>query len=190
MNINKNKHCNLKNNISNSKFTEMNNSSDPELSKKEHTLDPEIDNDKLSNTTKLLEELTNQKDKYIRLFAEFENYKKRIQKERLNILKSANENLFTNLLPVIDDFERGINEIKLSKGITLIIDKLNKILKNHGLKKINTKIGDDFDTDLHEAITQIKVDSNKLKGKIVRVVEYGYSIEDKIIRHAKVIIGK
>jgi len=135
-------------------------------------------------------------DKYLRLFAEYENYKRRTAKERLELLKTANQELMSALLPIVDDFERGLKEIKkvkdknLLKGMQLIYDKLVNTLKQKGLEVVEVKKGDTFDAELHEAITQIPAPSEDLKGKIVDVVEKGYKLGDKIIRYPKVIIGQ
>ncbi|WP_185871714.1 nucleotide exchange factor GrpE [Blattabacterium cuenoti] len=142
------------------------------------------------------EELEKEKDKFLRLFAEFENYKKRIQKERFDIFRNVHEQILIDLIPVLDDFERGIKELKktqdehLVKGVFLIQEKLTKVLKEKGLKKIKIKKGDDFNTDFHEAITQIPAITENLKGKIIEIIEAGYLLKEKVIRHAKVITGK
>ncbi|MBU6942335.1 nucleotide exchange factor GrpE [Candidatus Karelsulcia muelleri] len=132
--------------------------------------------------------------KYLRLFADFENFKKRIKKEKLDIINNANETLLLDLLSVLDDFYRSLKEIKkynnvpLIQGISLIKEKFYKILKNKGLKKIKTKKGDVFNTDLHEAITQVP-SLDELKGKVIDVIEYGYYLNNKIIRYSKVVVG-
>lgn len=133
--------------------------------------------------------------KYLRLFADFENFKKRIKKEKLDIINNANETLLLDLLSVLDDFSRSLKEIKKSnnvpliQGISLIKEKFYKILKNKGLKKIKTKKGDVFNTDLHEAITQVKASLDELKGKVIDVIEDGYYLNNKIIRYSKVVVG-
>jgi len=144
---------------------------------------------------KLQDDLQEQKDKYMRLVAEFENYKKRTSKERLDLFKSANREVMQALLPVVDDFDRAIKEIEKEdddqyKGIKLIHNKLNDTLKAQGLTKINVKEGDKFDADIHEAVTQIDAPKPEFKGKIVDVVEKGYSLGDKILRFPKVVTGK
>ncbi|MDG2194322.1 MAG: nucleotide exchange factor GrpE [Polaribacter sp.] len=143
------------------------------------------------------EELIQQeKDKFLRLFAEFENYKKRTTKERIDLFKTAGQDLMTSLLPIMDDFDRGLSEIKkakdkeLLKGMTLINDKLKKTLEQKGLVIMKVKSGDLFDADIHEAITQIPAPSKELKGKIIDVIESGYLLGDKIIRYPKVVIGQ
>lgn len=144
----------------------------------------------------LKEELKKEKDKFLRIFAEFENYKKRTQKERFDIFRTVHEQIFIDLIPILDDFERGLKELKKSKeeflikGVSLIQEKLIKVLKKKGLKKIKIKKGDDFNTDFHEAITQIPAFTEDLKGKIIEIIEAGYILKEKVIRHAKVITGK
>jgi len=134
-------------------------------------------------------------NKYLRIFADFENFKKRIKKEKLDIINNANETLLLDLLSVLDDFYRSLKEIKkynnvpLIQGISLIKEKFYKILKNKGLKKIKTKKGDVFNTDLHEAITQVKASLDELKGKVIDVIEDGYYLNNKIIRYSKVVVG-
>ncbi len=137
-----------------------------------------------------------EKDKYLRLFAEFENYKKRTTKERIELFKTASQELMTALLPIMDDFDRGLAEIKKSedsellKGMELISNKLNNTLTQKGLTEIEVKAGDDFDSEIHDAITQIPAPTDDLKGKIIDCVEKGYKLGDKIIRHPKVVIGQ
>ena len=143
------------------------------------------------------EELIQQeKDKYLRLFAEFENYKKRTSKERIELFKTASQELMTSLLPIMDDFDRGLTEIKkvkdkeLLKGMQLINDKFKNTLTQKGLTEIEVNKGDVFDAEIHEAITQIPAPSDKLKGKVIDAVEKGYKLGEKIIRYPKVVIGQ
>ena len=143
------------------------------------------------------EELIQQeKDKYLRLFAEFENYKKRTSRERIELFKTASQELMTSLLPIMDDFDRGLSEIKkvkdkeLLKGMQLINDKFKNTLTQKGLTEIEVKEGDVFDAEIHEAITQIPAPSDKLKGKVIDAVEKGYKLGEKIIRYPKVVIGQ
>jgi molecular chaperone GrpE len=144
----------------------------------------------------LKEELSKEKDKFLRLFAEFENYKRRTSKERIELFKTANQELMTVLLPVLDDFERGLAEIKktddseLLTGMELINNKLKNVLSQKGLTEMEVKSGDVFDAELHEAITQIPAPSDDLKGKIIDVIEQGYQLGDKIIRYPKVVVGQ
>jgi molecular chaperone GrpE len=144
----------------------------------------------------LEESLQQEKDKFLRLFAEFENYKKRTTKERIELYGTANQELMTALLPILDDFDRGLKEIEKTadahvlEGVNLIYNKFNNTLEQKGLKKMNFKQGDDFDVDFQEAITQIPAPSKKLKGKVIDVVEKGYKLNEKVIRYAKVVIGQ
>ena len=138
-------------------------------------------------------ELAESKDKFARLFAEFDNYKKRTARERLELMNTANLDVLQSMIPVLDDFERALkateNE-KESEGLVLIQNKLKSILNGKGLIPLNTEVGADFDLDMHEAITTIPAPEKKLKGKVVDVVEKGYKLGDKIIRYAKVVIGE
>ena len=141
-------------------------------------------------------ELADLKDKYLRLAAEFENYKRRTTKERIELFKTASQELMVALLPVLDDFERARNATATTddanavrESIEIIQSKLNKTLQQKGLTAMESK-GGDFDAELHEAITQIPAPSDDLKGKIVDEVEKGYYLGDKVIRHAKVVLGQ
>jgi molecular chaperone GrpE len=139
--------------------------------------------------------IAKEKDKFLRLFAEFENYKRRTVKERLELYKTANKELMSALLPVVDDFERAINEIKkaendeLFKGVELIQTKFRNTLEQKGLTLMLVKSGDLFDADIHQAITQIPAPTPELKGKIIDVIEQGYTLGENIIRFPKVIVG-
>lgn len=156
----------------------------------------EVAEEELTVEEKLQSELEQQKEKYVRLFAEFENYKRRTSKERMELYKTAGQEVMQSLLPVLDDFERALKEVKkteddeLIKGVELISNKLVETLKSKGLSLMNVNSGDAFDADIHEAITQIPAPSDELKGKIVDVVEKGYTLGDKIIRYPKVVTGK
>ena len=141
-------------------------------------------------------ELVELKDKYLRLAAEFENYKRRTTKERIELFKTASQELMVALLPVLDDFERAraatastTDAGAVRESIDIIQTKLNKTLQQKGLTAMEAK-GGDFDAELHEAITQIPAPSEDLKGKIVDEVEKGYYLGDKVIRHAKVVLGQ
>ena len=140
--------------------------------------------------------LAEEKDRYIRLYAEFENYKKRTQKEKLEFFQYANQDLMISMLAVLDDFERAMknmNEETLKgefSGIELIYQKLKNKLIEKGLKPMEVNSGDTFNVDFHEAITQIPSPSEDLKGKIVDVVETGYMLHDRVIRFAKVVTGQ
>ena len=141
-------------------------------------------------------DLAAEKDKFLRLFAEFENYKRRTSKERIELFKTANQEVLLAMLPVLDDFDRALVEISKSedelllKGVELIHEKLKNTLVSKGLEQVDVKAGDSFDADFAEAITQIPAPSDKMKGKIVDVLEKGYKLGDKIIRFPKVVIGQ
>lgn len=135
-------------------------------------------------------------DKFLRLYSEFENFRRRTAKEKVELLSNAKGESLKGLLPIVDDFERAIlnNEnteevAPLKEGFNLIHHKLILILEQSGMKVMETSAGDEFDTDLHEAVTQIPAPSEDLKGKIVDVIEKGYVINEKVIRYAKVVIG-
>lgn len=151
--------------------------------------------EEISVEDKLTQELAAEKDKFLRLFAEFENFKRRTAKERIELFKTANQDVLLSLLPVLDDFDRGMVEIQkakdknLTKGVELIHEKLKNTLVSKGLEVVEIKNGDIFDADFAEAITQIPAPSEKMKGKIVDVIEKGYKLGDKIIRFPKVVIG-
>lgn len=149
----------------------------------------------LSVEEQLKEELAKEKDKFLRLFAEFENYKKRTTKERIELFKTANQDVLQSMLPVLDDFDRAMTEILKSEekvlveGVQLIHNKFKDILVSKGLEVVEIKAGDAFDADLAEAVTQIPAPNEDLKGKIVDVIEKGYKLGDKIIRYPKVVTG-
>ncbi|WP_100431720.1 nucleotide exchange factor GrpE [Flavobacterium sp. 1] len=151
--------------------------------------------EELSVEEQLTQDLAKEKDKFLRLFAEFENYKRRTTKERIELFKTANQEVLLAMLPVLDDFDRAIIEISksedelLAKGVELIHEKLKSTLVTKGLEQVEVKAGDAFDADFAEAITQIPAPSDDMKGKIVDVLEKGYKLGDKIIRFPKVVIG-
>ncbi len=172
------------------------------ISEEQANIDIENAQDDMVNEeeTETLEEqlkhdLANEKDKFLRLFAEFENYKKRTSKERMDLFKTAGQEVIVSLLPVLDDFERALKELAKSedkemfKGIELINGKLRETLKSKGMEEVGVKQGDTFDAEIHDAITQIPAPNIKLKGKIIDVVERGYKLGDRIIRHPKVVVG-
>lgn len=147
-----------------------------------------------SETEKIQNELAQQKDKYIRLYSEFENFRRRTSKEKLELIQSANEHLINALLPVVDDFERAEKSFKDKndkdlEGFLLIYAKFKKTLDQYGVKAMDVKTGSDFNADVHEAITQIPAPEENLKGKVVDVVEKGYTLNEKVIRFAKVVVG-
>ncbi len=150
----------------------------------------------LSVEEQLTQDLATEKDKYIRLFAEFENYKRRTSKERIELFKTANQEVLQAILPVLDDFDRAMIEIAKSedevmlKGVELIHEKLKSTLTSKGLEQVELAVGDPFNADFAEAITQIPAPTDNLKGKIVDILEKGYKLGDKIIRFPKVVIGQ
>ena len=151
----------------------------------------------LSHEEKLQKEVAELKDKQLRLFAEFENFKKRTAKERIDLFRNAGLEFFESMLPVLDDFDRAAKHREetedsedLKKGIDLIQSKLIGILEQKGLKAMESSIGKDFDTDFHEAITQIPAPSEEMKGKVIDETEKGYLLNDKVIRYAKVVVGQ
>lgn len=144
---------------------------------------------------KLAAQLTEINDKYLRLYAEFDNYKRRTAKERLELLQSAGKDVIAELLPVADDFERALKAMDqsaegsaLTEGIKLVYQKMMKILNQKGLKEMGS-IGQPFDPELHEAITNIPAPSDDLKGKVIDEIEKGYYLNDRVLRYAKVVVG-
>ena len=167
--------------------------------KKEDIVDEQIEEqqvEEVSAEEQLQEDLQKEKDKFLRLFAEFENYKKRTSRERMELFSTASEDVMKSLLPILDDFDRAYSEMSKSKdkdllkGVKLISNKLKDTLKSKGLAEVEVKQGDVFNADNHEAITQIPAPSKDLKGKIIDVIEKGYALGDKVIRFPKVIIGQ
>lgn len=148
-----------------------------------------------SEVDKLTSELREVKDKHLRLYSEFENFRRRTAKERLDLIGTANADLITALLPILDDFERAMEAAEKSEsdaeheGINLIYQKFLKELKNKGLKPMEGLEGKSFDAEEHEAISQVPAPKKKLKNRIVHVVEKGYYLNDKVLRYAKVVIG-
>ena len=172
------------------------------LKDKENNIETDNANETVEESVEEKDELTlanealaNEKDKFLRLFAEFENYKKRTSKERIELFKTAGQDVLQSLLPVLDDFDRAQKIIEKSEddavkeGINLIHDKLKNTLKSKSLEQVEVNTGDTFDADLHEAITQIPAPNEDLKGKIIDVIEKGYKLGDKIIRFPKVVTG-
>ncbi len=147
-----------------------------------------------SDEVSLEDQLNEARDKYLRLYSEFENFRRRTSKEKLDLISTANKDLMADLIPVVDDFERAMSvanngdETSLKEGIGLIQDKLVKLLETKGLKGMKVKKGDKFDDERHEAITQIPAEK-KLAGKVVEVVESGYYLGKKVVRFAKVVVG-
>lgn len=150
----------------------------------------------LTEVEQLREDLAKEKDKFLRLFAEFENFKRRTSKERMDLFKTAGQEIMVSLLPVLDDFDRALKELAKSedkemfKGVELIRVKLRETLKAKGLEEVDVSQGDTFDAEVHDAITQIPAPDKKMKGKVVDVVERGFKLGERIIRHPKVVVGK
>ncbi len=152
---------------------------------------------KLNKEIKELKEKNNElNNKFIRLYSEFDNFRKRSLKEKEDLRKTASKDVIISLLPVLDDFERAMNSLNETEkndntidGIKLIYNKLMTALKNRGMEQIEA-IGKEFDTDFHEAITQIPAPKKSMKGKVIDEIEKGYLLEGKVIRYSKVIIGK
>ena len=171
------------------KFFDFDKSSD---SGTENQREDEQSNPKVSELEATIQEL---KDKHLRLLAEFDNYKKRTMRERLDLMNSASRDVIVSLLPVLDDFDRAkksaddpSNEEVFSAGVTLVYNRVYNVLQNMGLKAMNST-GEKFDVELHEAITEIPVPDENMKGKVIDTLENGYMLNDKIIRHAKVVVG-
>ncbi|WP_375585169.1 nucleotide exchange factor GrpE [Cyclobacterium xiamenense] len=157
----------------------------------------EIEDTELSESDKLAKENQELKDKYVRLYSEFENFRRRTAKERLELVSTASKDLVQEVLPILDDFERSFKAENTSEreeeqkqaGSKLIYNKLLRVLTAKGLQPMEDLVGKDFDAEYHEAITQIPAPSEELKGKIVDVVEKGYTMAGKVVRFAKVVIG-
>lgn len=143
--------------------------------------------DPLAEIQKQLEESRN---KYLYLFSDFENYKRNAARERMDLISTAGRDIMAALLPILDDFDRAAKNGALSEGTTLIHNKLAHTLKSKGLTSLEAKIGDDFDPDKHEAVAEIPMPTEESKGKLVDILEQGYLLGSKIIRHAKVVVGK
>jgi molecular chaperone GrpE len=161
---------------------------------------PEKKTRKKSKDKELIAGLENKlkesEEKYIRLSAEFDNYRKRTLKEKMDLIKSGGESVLLNILPVIDDFDRAVQSMQeehdenaIKDGIELVYKKFSEFLTQSGVSEIDA-IGKEFDTDIHEAITKIPAPEESLKGKVVDVIQKGYSLNEKVIRHAKVVIGE
>ena len=177
------------------------------MSKKETKAEVELPEENIANEAvaeptveltveeQLSADLAQEKDKFLRLFAEFENYKRRTTKERIELFSTASQDVIKALLPVLDDFDRALLEMskseatELSKGVELIKNKLSSTLEQKGLELVEVRSGDVFNADNHEAITQIPAPTEDMKGKIIDVIEKGYKLGDKVIRFPKVVIG-
>ena len=180
------------------------------MSKEDKVQDEEIENQEeqqvedtqeevieLSKEEELEVQVKEATDKYLRLYSEFDNFRKRTQKEKIELYKKSGEDVISAILPVIDDFERAQKAMEESDdiqgvkdGIKLIHDKIVSILKQKGLEEVESAVGKDFDIEFHEAITQIPAPSKKEKGKVMDIVEKGYQLNGKVIRFTKVVIGQ
>ena len=155
---------------------------------------------KIQDLEKEIEQLKAEKaelnDRFLRLFSEFDNYKKRVSKEKLDLIATASEKVLVSLLPVIDDFERAIaanekadNIDSIKEGFNLIYNKLLQMMKRFDVEEIQAK-GEEFNTDFHEAVTHFPAQKDEDKGKVIDVTEKGYKLKDKVIRYAKVVVGQ
>jgi molecular chaperone GrpE len=145
------------------------------------------ENEKIKELQQQLEESRN---RYLYLFSDFENYKRNAARERIDLIQTAGRDILASLLPILDDFDRAAKNDGMPDGITLIHNKLQHTLDAKGLKVMGTKAGDAFNAELHEAIAEIPAASDELKGKIVDILEQGYTLGERIIRYAKVVVGK
>jgi molecular chaperone GrpE len=157
---------------------------------------PIVENEALSELDQAKAELVEQKDKYLRLMAEFDNYKRRTAKERMELIQTAGKDVIVSLLDVLDDCDRAEKQLTVSddisvqkEGIQLVFNKVRSTLQSKGLAAMES-IGKDFDAELHEAITEVPVPDDKQKGKVIDEVTKGYLLNEKIIRFAKVVVGK
>jgi molecular chaperone GrpE len=175
---------------------EQNPNKEEEIITKDSVETSESQKDNQSEENKLKEEISELKDKYLRLYSEFENYRKRTSRERLDLIKTASEDVLKDIIPVMDDFERAFkasenedNVQKVRDGNQLIFKKLEKILELKGLQAMDDLVGQPFDADTQEAITQVPAPNEQMKGKVIDVVEKGYTLGEKVVRYAKVVIG-
>jgi molecular chaperone GrpE len=157
---------------------------------------PAVENEPLSELDQVKADLAEQKDKFLRLMAEFDNYKRRTAKERMDLIQTAGKDVIVSLLDVLDDCDRAEKQLNTSddiaiqkEGIQLVFNKIRSTMQAKGLNAMES-IGKDFDAEFHEAITEVPVPDDKLKGKVIDEVTKGYSLNEKIIRFAKVVVGK
>jgi len=155
-----------------------------------------VDNEVTTQEPTFEDKFNELNDKYLRLYSEFDNYRKRTSKERLELFKTAGQDIITDLLPVLDDFDRAIHNLEnddhnesVQTGVNLIYNKFKNILEGKGLKHF-VSIEEMFDPEIHEAITKIPAPNKKMKGKVVDEIEKGYKLNDKVIRFAKVVVGE
>ena len=180
----------------NTKSTFSDTSSENVLEENKLVDEEDIEPEEIDPLEKLQDELAESREKFLRLYSEYDNFRRRTAKEKLEMMQTANENLMLTLLPVLDDFERAENTFDgqtdidaVKEGVNLISAKFVNILQQKGIKQMDTGKGVKFDSDLHEAITQIPAPKAKLKGKIIDTIEKGYYLGEKVIRHARVVIG-
>ena len=192
----------------NQEQTPQNGETDSEAPQAETEVEVTSEETESNQLDKLQAELSEQKDKYVRLYAEFENFRRRTIKEKSDTIKNASEGLIKDLLPVIDDFERALKSMEdgqkktfeksedmtkeiqaVEEGIKLIFNKLYKTLENKGLKLIDSAIGKEFNLEEHESITTIPAPSEEMKGKVIDEIEKGYYLHDKVLRFTKVVLG-
>ena len=170
---------------------------EPKIDKKEKSSKKKSKTDKLHDEiTELKQELGESKDKYLRLYAEFDNFKKRSLREKIDYMKTASSGTVKALLPVLDDFDRAkrsadddASDEFFTEGVMMIYNKIHSTLKAQGLEAMEST-GEVFDVELHEAVTEIPAPSEDMKGKVIDTIDKGYTLKDKIIRHAKVVVGK
>ena len=155
----------------------------------ENASDALFDNGLAKENADLKKQVEELKDKYLRQVAEFDNYRRRMAKEKVETITMASRDTLTALLPVLDDFGRASQNETFTEGVNLLYQKMLNIVKSKGLKEMDSAAGSDFDVELHEAITEIPA-GDDLVGKVVDTVEKGYFLNDKLIRHAKVVVGR
>lgn len=167
----------------------------PEITENE-TITENSETEQTDEITELKQEIGELKEKYLRLYSEFDNYKKRTTKERIELFKTAGQDIMTSLLPVLDDFDRTMKSLEqngdlnaLKEGVSLVHHKFRNILEQQGLSAFSA-INETFDPDVHEAITNIPAPNEDMKGKVLDEVEKGYKLNDKLIRFAKVVVGE
>lgn len=177
------------------KEEELENSTQDETSQEENVQEENVAAEEESEESKLKKELETLNDKYLRQVAEFENYRKRVLAEKADLILNGGEKVLKELLPVIDDLERAINNIEqandmssVKEGVTLIMDKFKKYLNQQGVKEIEA-VGKDFNTDFHEAVTMVPGQPEEMKGKVMDCIQTGYTLNDKVIRYSKVVVA-
>lgn len=170
--------------------------SETENMTEEANVDAQESQPSIDATEQLMSQVKEWQEKYIRLSADFDNFRKRTMREKMDLIKTASEEVIVSILPVIDDFERAKNAMEnvtevgpVKEGIELIYNKFKDILAQKGLKPIDAQ-NQEFNTDLHEAITKIPASDESLKGKVVDVIQQGYMLQDKVVRYAKVVVGE